>query len=735
LCDGIDNDCDGATDENLTVPPAGWCRESCGAAFEGGTCIGAAGWICNYDCTAVECNSNNQVVSAETLCDGVDNDCDGATDENLISMVNNCGACGNDCADVAGEHVASLVCVLGECRVNKCEAGYHNLDGNLSCEYGSCIETGSEGTVCNGVDDDCDGLTDNGAATTEVCDGVDNDCDGQTDEGMTAPDICNSRCPAATSHVSQCYGAGGWKCNYNCVSEGGTVDCDGDENTIADKETRCDGVDNNCDGTTDEGFMLWDDRASIKGARCTSDGSGGCSQKGWVKCSADQSEYICCSAQSGTTCAVGNIIPEAPAAGVENGTAADGVDNDCDGVVDDGADGCVESVSITGASGTYSVFKYEASKRTAAQGAPCSEAQGAGTKPWTNVSFEEARDACLRLNDNGIGATCSYDDPDSNSGCWDLCTAQQWYYACAYGNPSASAPHLYPYGASYTANTCNGVEYDAVDGAIPAGAATQCAASWNASDQVRDLSGNVEEWTLDLRTVGATDLRVVRGGSYKTVANGLTCNFDFFAADEFDLQMDQLGFRCCKGSNPITTCNNAIDMLPGHPYTFDVPGDTMRCEGDGWWVNSDASDNWQLGKTTVAGIGTSSCVYGTTLNGNYTGNRDNYLYSTPIKLASCAGSRIDLTWNMYFNNGGDTGDYLALQVRTSSDNGATWGAWTTLGANITANVSSWTAIQTRTVANSIAANTLYQLRFVFHADNDGTVNYGAYLDNLKVIVN
>ncbi len=45
-----------------------------------------------------------------------------------------------------------------------------------------------ETEVCNGVDDDCDDMVDEGCVPMcmpepEVCDGVDNDCDGVVDEG------------------------------------------------------------------------------------------------------------------------------------------------------------------------------------------------------------------------------------------------------------------------------------------------------------------------------------------------------------------------------------------------------------------------------------------------------------------------------------------------------------------------------------------------------------------------
>ena len=48
--------------------------------------------------------------------------------------------------------------------------------------------------VCNGIDDDCNGLIDDGEdgqPTIEICDGEDNDCDGLVDEDLVKPCACD----------------------------------------------------------------------------------------------------------------------------------------------------------------------------------------------------------------------------------------------------------------------------------------------------------------------------------------------------------------------------------------------------------------------------------------------------------------------------------------------------------------------------------------------------------------
>ena len=74
ICDGLDNNCDGTTDENYNPPPA----PSCGI----GECESAGEVSCTGGGEGYKCSPG---ASTEEVCDEMDNDCDGATDENGIS--------------------------------------------------------------------------------------------------------------------------------------------------------------------------------------------------------------------------------------------------------------------------------------------------------------------------------------------------------------------------------------------------------------------------------------------------------------------------------------------------------------------------------------------------------------------------------------------------------------------------------------------------------------------------
>ena len=106
------------------------------------------------------------------VCNGIDDDCDGKTDEDVDPAAqgidydtdpNHCGGCGNACRI---DHAFSA-CVSGVCELdrtqgeNGCDVGFYDLDGkeDNGCEY-RCTLTASDDTLCDLIDNDCDGQVD-----------------------------------------------------------------------------------------------------------------------------------------------------------------------------------------------------------------------------------------------------------------------------------------------------------------------------------------------------------------------------------------------------------------------------------------------------------------------------------------------------------------------------------------------------------------------------------------------
>ena len=227
LCNGVDDDCDGAIDEpyvELGQP----CRVGRGA------CARAATFVCNPGTTEIECGIAPGA-PADEGCNDVDDDCDDRVDEGAR---NACGACGP---------VPLEVC---DGQDNDCDGA---VDDGVRNACGGCGAVPME--VCNGQDDNCDGQVDNGILNAcglcgltpvEVCDGQDNDCDGVVDDGLL--NCCTpGQTVACGSDVGAC-AEGLQTCDANRVYG----PCVG---AVGPSLEACDSRDNDCDTRTDEGVQ------------------------------------------------------------------------------------------------------------------------------------------------------------------------------------------------------------------------------------------------------------------------------------------------------------------------------------------------------------------------------------------------------------------------------------------------------------------------------------------------
>nr|MDA3863586.1 MopE-related protein [Deltaproteobacteria bacterium] len=498
-CDGLDNDCDGQTDEDGAGLPL---TQSCYTGPGGTQGVG----ICSSGTQT--CGSGSwgsclgETLPVSESCDGVDNDCDSATDEDFDQNTDilNCGGCGNSCFSSAPANTNATGCSAGACQY-VCVSGYHDVNGDINnamgdgCEY-ACDQAAPDGTeYCNGVDDDCDSLEDEASDLVSPPSGY---C--KTEGGCGA--VVNSYCELFEGDKQ-------WVCDYPAQVER----MPGSPNEVAYYESLCDGYDNDCNGQVDEDFL------PIKGDPCSDGDYGLCEGTGTVVCKVDL---------LGTECNI--TSKQSPQTEV-----CDGVDNDCDGKTDEGpwdagsnpsyVEDEKETIIVNGYD--VDIYKYEASRSTATLSSAgigntrsCSRV---GVKPWNRVTYLQAQRACAKAG-------------------MRLCTADEWYTGCEGGSG-----YLYPYGNTYDGLDCNGDDYG-VDDVINTGDANQC---YNSTSLTWDMSGNLKEWTSEYRGQSELNKRLytVRGGSFYDHGTGLTCDFTSSVYVE-NVFTDNVGFRCC------TTCGN-----------------------------------------------------------------------------------------------------------------------------------------------------------------------------------
>jgi hypothetical protein len=273
--DGIDNDGDGKVDQLDPQCAAAICSigdpAGCSTGDPGGCCLTGASTVCKADGTGTECvilpdhvqhlqHPEPAAFASEASCfDGEDNDCDGLTDhqEPSCQTAELCDGFDNNGDGLVDNAPAfankGLPCFagVGVCRTNGifvCNADGSALECTAVAGIPGIEGPAGNGRCSDGKDNDCDTLTDladPNCQTAEVCDGLDNDGNDGADEDFTdLGDPCSIGVGAcASTGVRVCKSDGtGTVCN--AAAKSGTVEG-------PSGPTCTDGVDNDCDGTTD----------------------------------------------------------------------------------------------------------------------------------------------------------------------------------------------------------------------------------------------------------------------------------------------------------------------------------------------------------------------------------------------------------------------------------------------------------------------------------------------------
>ncbi|MCA9564272.1 MAG: hypothetical protein KC561_12325, partial [Myxococcales bacterium] len=417
----------------------------------------------------------------DETCNGIDDNCDNQIDEDIAPR-----SCSLEQGVCAG---AIRSCVDGA--------------------FQDCVEDGLYGEDYEPV-----------AQNAESCDGLDNNCNGGYGEDATPLEI-DSHCePSAGLCIfgitppQEC-GSDAGICQRGvafCQEDGTMGDC-----VVADAGDDCES-DDDCD----EGGVCVEE-----GLEPSEDIFDDCDIQSDAACNRSVCRYTTGSTSCTTSSDCGaeescvNSVCETLVVG-EDSETCNGLDDDCDGQVDEGQTcaPCPFGMVLIDGDNPFCMDIYEASRPDATSSSEGVEDGYAysrpGVMPWLVSTPAEAEDACLGRGDYNGSNPSGASNP--HVPVRRLCQFPNYQDVCT----------TFPYGDTVEAGTCN--DSSEGSGVEVTGSHEECVTE----DGVFDLAGNVAE-LIEIPSRGTF------GGHAGLPAEQVTCSFSTFSGDV----PDNTGFRCC----------------------------------------------------------------------------------------------------------------------------------------------------------------------------------------------
>lgn len=394
-CDGVDNDCDGAIDESGTTGTTYYADadgDGYGTATSSTkTCSLPTG----YSTLSTDCDDSDSAEhpGASETCDGDDDDCDSSIDE---ADAMDAPTWYRD-ADGDGYGGSSPTTV-------SCSAPTGYTATSSDCNDSSTAVSPGATETCNSTDDDCDGSIDEAGASGGSTWYADSDGDGYGD-----PVVTTSACSLPTGYVST-----------------GT-DCADSSSAVSPAATeKCNTVDDDCDGSTDEA-----DASDAPTWYVDADGDGYGSVAGTTRACSLPSGY----AASSTDCddSTGSRSPGST-------ESCNSADDDCDSLIDEGTPtdaGTWYADSDSDGHGDPAVSSKacQAPAGTVALGDDCDDSDGS-ISPEATETCDSVDEDCDEVTDDGLSTVTAYDDADGD-GWGDTDSSHE---VCALGDDEVTEP-------------------------------------------------------------------------------------------------------------------------------------------------------------------------------------------------------------------------------------------------------------------------------------------------------